>query len=275
MLAVKEGRDLPDRVLLEWFQETNDEAPFTILLQRHGPMVLAACRRVLGNAHAAEDAFQATFTVLVRRAKSLRWRGPLGGWLYTVAQRIAVKAKNQAALRQDTERRWAQMAPTESVDEATWQELRSVLDEEIGRLPEKYRTPLVLCYLQGRTHEQAAKELGCPKRSLTNRVCRARELLHESLVKRGITLTAAALGTVLMEKTAQAQLGALLSLHTVKAAVSIAAGKTVAQGLLSAKAIALAEEAMATMLWAKTKVVLLVLTLGLAVGGGLALRRMG
>jgi RNA polymerase sigma factor (sigma-70 family) len=267
IFAIQDGRDLTDGELIRRFQIHRDEAAFTILLQRHGPMVLNVCRRLLRDANAAEDAFQATFTVLVRRAKSIRPHASLGGWLYTVAQRVALKARAQAAMRQDRERRLGQMSRATALDEVTLQELRSVLDEEVARLPEKYRTPLVLCYFQGKTHEQAAKELGWPKRSLTNRVTRAREMLREQLVKRGITLTAAALATALTENSAQAKLTALLTLHTVKAAMSMAAGRSVA-GHMSAQAVALAEEAMTEMLWSKGSLVLVVLAVGLAVGGG-------
>jgi len=123
--------------------------------------------------------------VLVRRAASIGTRQPLGGWLYAVAQRIALKARAQGTARRERERRHITMPRSEALDELTWRELRGVLDEEIGRLPDKYRTPLVLCYFEGKSHEQAARELGWAKRSLTNRVCRGRELLRRQLIRRG------------------------------------------------------------------------------------------
>ena len=134
-------------------------------------------------------------------------------------------------------------------------------------LPEKYRTPLVLCYFEGKSHAQAAKELGWPVTSLTNRVTRGRELLREQLVRRGITLSAGALAAALGEKAGGAVLGAMLAIRTVKAAMSLAAGKGVAGGCVSAAAVALAEETMMGIMGFKAKVILLVITLGLAAGG--------
>src|SRR5262249_18369244 len=156
----------------------------------HGPMVLGVCRRVLGDAHAAEDCFQATFLVLLRRAASLQNRQPLGGWLHGVARRIALRARAQSATRRDRERGAGHMPRATSLDDLTWQELRCVLDEEVGRLPQKYRDPVVLCHLEGKSYDQAARELGCPKSSLAKRLTRARQLLHGRLKQRGITLAA-------------------------------------------------------------------------------------
>src|SRR5262249_8357821 len=154
----------------------------------------------LSDAHAAEDCFQATFLVLVRRAASLDRQQPLGGWLHGVAQRIALRAKAQTAAQRERERRAGHMPRAASVDEQTWQELRAVLDEEIGRLPEKYRTPIVLCYLEGKSYDQAARALGCPKSSLAKRLTRARELLRGQLNQRHVTFAAGTLATVLGEQ---------------------------------------------------------------------------
>ena len=194
--AVQHCRDLTDTELLGRFVTDREDAAFSVLVQRHGPMVLAVCRRVMGDAHLAEDAFQATFMVLAQRAKSIKKKGFLAGWLHAVAQRVAEKAKARqktAAIDRRTERT-SNMQHSEPLDELTLQELRSVLDEAINRLPEQYRIPIVLCYLEGKTHEQAARELGWPKTSLTNRLARARELLREQLTGRGITLTAGGAG---------------------------------------------------------------------------------
>src|SRR5262249_48098015 len=156
------GRDLTDGELLERFRSRREETAFALLVQRHGPMVLGVCRRVLNDDHDAEDAFQATFLVLVRNAASIRKQQALGSWLYGVARRVAGKARGQAAGRRARERRVVEMPRHEPADELTWQELRSVLDDELGQLAEKYRAPLVLCYLEGKTLEQAARELGLP-----------------------------------------------------------------------------------------------------------------
>jgi RNA polymerase sigma factor (sigma-70 family) len=269
--AIQESRTLPDGVLLERFARQRDQAAFSALVDRHGPMVFGVGQRVLGESHAAEDVFQATFLVLVRRARSLGKRKPLGGWLYAVAQRIAAKAKKQKSGRRERERRAATMAQTECLDDVNWQELRAVLDEEIARLPEKYRTPLVLCYFQGRSHSQAAQELDCPKTSLTSRLERGRELLRERLVRRGISLSAGVLAAALAEKGAAAPVGAMLVIKTVKAAMAFAAGKAAAGTGITAGALTLAQEALIGMVSVKAKVIVLVLALGVAVGGaGLA-----
>lgn len=272
--AAHEIRDLTDGDLLRRFHSGGEDAAFAVLVQRHGPMVLGVCQRVLVELHDAEDAFQATFLVLIRRAGSISKSQPLGGWLYAVARRIAMKARARATSRRDREMRFMTDVPrTDPLDEAAWQELRSILDEEIGRLPAKYRTPIVLGYLQGKTHEQAAAELGWPKRSLTNRLARGKELLRRQLTRRGICLSAGVLTTVLAEKAAAAPVATLLTLNTVKAVTSVAAGKLAAGGLVSARAVTLAEEAMKGMLTIKTKLVLLVLVCCLAAGGvGLAAR---
>jgi WD40 repeat protein len=163
------------------------------------------------------------------------------------------------------------MPQAEQMDDLTWQELRSLLDEEIARLPEKCRTAIVLCYFEGKSHEQAAKELGWPKRTLTNRLERGRELLRQRLVKRGITLSAGLVATVLGEKAVGAEVGAMLTINTVKGAMAIAAGKSASGGCFSAGAVALAEETLGAMLAVKMKLVVVVVALGLAFGGaGLA-----
>src|SRR6185369_15309831 len=138
------------------FAARRDADAFAALVARHGPMVLGVCRRVVGDAHDAEDAFQATFLVLARRAGAIRKQASVGSWLFGVAQRIAVKARARVA-RGDRERRSATMPSNETSDELTWGELRAVLDEEIGRLPEKYQSAVVLCHLEGKSYEQAAQ----------------------------------------------------------------------------------------------------------------------
>jgi internalin A len=264
------GQELSDGALLERFLDQRDEVAFENLVQRHGPMVLGVCRRVVGDTHAAEDAFQATFFVLARKAGSIRNQASVGSWLFGVAQRIASKARARAATRRDRERRAAVMPHTEKLDELTWQELRSILDEEIGRLPAKYQAVVVLCHLEGKSYDQAAQELGCPKSTLATRLAKALELLRSQLTRRGLTLSAGALAAAVTEKATAAPVAALLSINIMKAAASVAAGKPLAAGILSTKAIALAEEAMKTMIGIKMKLVVLVLALGLTVGVGYA-----
>src|SRR5262249_16998692 len=201
--AVHEGQGLTDSALLERFLSQREEAAFEMLMQRHGPMVLGVCQRVAGDAHAAEDAFQATFFVLARRAGTIRKQASVGSWLYGVAQRIARRAKARAAARSDRERRAADMPRTQPPDERTSQELRTVLDEKLGRLTEKYRAAVVRCYLEGKSNEQAAQELRCPKSPLASRLAKACELLRGQLTRRGIALSGAALAAaVTAEATA-------------------------------------------------------------------------
>jgi RNA polymerase sigma factor (sigma-70 family) len=262
-----QSQDLTDSDLLERFLTSHDEAAFTLLVQRHGPMVLGVCRRVLGDIHSAEDSFQATFLVLVRRAASIRKKQSVGSWLHGVAQRIALRSRAKAALRSQRETQSAQMPRSEALDALTCQELRTVLDEEIGLLPETCRAAIVLCHLEGKTLNQAAPELGWPRGSLANRLARGRQLLRQRLARRGITLSAAALASTLGHRASAAALTASLTIRTVKAAVSLAAGKSVAAGCLSTHAVAMAEEAIKGMPTLGAKVVLLLLALGLVLGG--------
>src|SRR4051812_42119264 len=145
---------LPDEQLIDLFlnqREELAEAAFRAMVVRHGPMVLGVCRHILNQHQDAEDAFQATFIVLARKAGSIQDRRVLARWLYEVAYRIAVRAKTTAMRRRTLERQGVEMAVTAPEYEAGWNELRPVLHEEVKRLPEKYRTPVVLCYLEGRT----------------------------------------------------------------------------------------------------------------------------
>jgi RNA polymerase sigma factor (sigma-70 family) len=266
--AVDAARDLSDAELLSRFKVEHDETAFSVLVHRHGPMVLGVCRRVLGSGANTEDAFQATFMVLVRRAGSIYcFNSSLSSWLYGVAQRVAIKARKQEATRRLRERQRETMLTAEPLDDLTWQELLGVLDEEMARLADKFRAPLVLCYLQGKSYEQAARELGWPKGTLTKRIGRARELLRQQLVRRGVTLSAGALATVLCEKLTGPAVGATLTINTVKAAVSLAAGKAAAVTYASAHVKALADGAMTGVGCVNAKVVLMAMAIGLAVGG--------
>ncbi len=149
-----------------------------------GSMVLSVCLGLLGDSHAAEDAFQATFLVFVRRMNSIRSKESVGSWLHCVAQRIALRTRSQAAKRRSLERKATIMHGKHPIDEVSCQELRTALDEEIGSLPEKCRAPLFFCYLEGKSYDRAAQELGCTKISLSRRLARARELLQRRLTRR-------------------------------------------------------------------------------------------
>jgi len=258
--------DQSDARLLERFADQRDEAAFQALVRRHGPLVLGVCRRVLRDHHDAEDAFQATFFVLARKAGVLGRRGSLAPWLYTVAYRLALRARADASRRRDRERRAAATLPTQA-DDGGRADLRPVLDEELDRLPEKYRVPLVLCYLDGKTHEEAARELGWPKGTVAGRLARARELLRRRLTRRGVTLSTGLLGTALAEN-ASAAVPAGLADSAVRAALLFAGSQFGAAGVVSGPA-ALAEGMLRAMTMTYLKgVTVLLLGLSLIAGAG-------
>ena len=195
------GCESDDAQLLGRYLGHRDEAAFTAIVRRYGAMVWGVCARRLGETPDAEDAFQATFLVLVRKAPNLRGPDSLGPWLYGVANRTALKAKGRNArqvAREQTRTHDAGCKLREEPNqESLWDELRPVLDEELNRLPEKYRRPLLLCYLQGLSNEEAAQALGCPKGTVFSRLSRARDLLRQRLARRGVGVTGTVLATVL------------------------------------------------------------------------------
>lgn len=218
---------LADDALLARFFQARDEAAFAHLLARHGPLVLGVCQRILGNSSDAEDAFQATFLVLVKKGRTLSEPERLANWLYGVAQRTARKIKFQAASRSKWER---QAIPMQSTDQGamTYQELRAILDQEISQLPEKYALPLVLCYLEGKTNAQAAAHLGWPEGSMSRRLSRARELLRSRLAKRGLALSVALVAAV-FSNSAEAGIPPHLAAATLDASCRVMQGEAVEQ----------------------------------------------
>ena len=180
----------PDAELLGRFAARRDGAAFADLVRRHGPMVLTVCRSVLRHEQDAEDAFQATFLVLARKADSIRERDAVAGWLCEVAHRVAVKAQADTARRRAREQRVPPMPAADPTQEMTLRDLRRALNDELRRLPERYRVPLVLCYLEGRTHAEAAVLLGWSKDTFRGRLDRGREHLRRRLASRGIALSA-------------------------------------------------------------------------------------
>jgi RNA polymerase sigma factor (sigma-70 family) len=259
---------VPDAVMLDRFVRCRDEAAFAALVERHGPLVLGVARRLLGDAHAAEDVFQAVFLVLARKAGTLRRPEALAGWLHGVARRLSLKARAAAAARKACEsRRPANPAATaaDPLDELTARELLTILDEELGRLPEVYRLPLLLCCVEGRTQEEAARQLGCTPGSLKGRLERGRDRLHARLVRRGLTLSAA-LATLAASRVAAAPLPGL-SAATSAAALAFAAGSKFPAGV-SAPALALAKAGLRGLAATKgTAVLALVLAGGLLAAG--------
>jgi RNA polymerase sigma factor (sigma-70 family) len=223
--------------LLERYALRRDEAAFAALVARHAPMVLGVCRRVLHDPEDVEDAFQATFLVLVRKAKVLRPHDAVGHWLYGVAYRVALRARSEAARRRSRER---PAVGIENVADLTDKEppdvdLVPILDEELKRLPASYRAAIVLCYLEGLTHEEAAGQLGWPVGTVKGRLARARALLRDRLSRRGLALTSGGVAALLSREA-----GAAVPAGWVDAVVKVAAGEA-AGGLVSAAAVALAE----------------------------------
>jgi RNA polymerase sigma factor (sigma-70 family) len=260
------GGELTDAQLLDRFVRHRDEAAFELLVWRHAALVLGTCRRLLHDRHEAEDAFQATFLVLVRKAASISKRASVGSWLYKVACRIAGRARSRSA------RRACRPLPTDiparaDSDEVLWRDLRPVLDEEVARLPEKYRRPFVLCYLEGHTNEQAARLLGCPTGTVLSRLARGRERLRQRLARRGLVLSGGLLTALLSNAAAEAALPAALVKVVVKAAIPWAAGKAAA-GLVSARAAAWTAGVLQAMFLTKLKIALAaVLVVALAATG--------
>ncbi|MHC5542970.1 RNA polymerase sigma factor, partial [Singulisphaera rosea] len=178
--------------LLQRFVSAHDEVAFEVLVRRHGPMVWSVCRRLLRDPHDAEDAFQATFLVLARKAGSIRERQFLGTWLYGVAYRVAARSRRDIETRRRRECHSRDDVPSVvAFDDAEVREVRSLLDDEIGRLPERYRTPVVLHYFQGWTHLQIAEQLACPVGTVHSRLTRARDRLRGRLASRGLEPDAA------------------------------------------------------------------------------------
>jgi RNA polymerase sigma-70 factor (ECF subfamily) len=260
----------PDGQFLEQFLRQRDEAAFEALVRRHGPMVWGVCRRLLGNPNDAEEAFQATFLVLVKRAGSIGRRELLANWLYGVARRTALKARTMRARRRQREKEVADMNDQIARDSGQ-AELRLALDEELSRLADRYRKPIVLCYLEGMTRQEAAQFLGWPIGTVAGRLSRALNLLRARMVRRDPSFVMPALGTALAENPATALPPALI-LSTTKAATLLAAGQTTAA--LSASVAALTNGVIKAMWMTKLKIALVLLVLAtLCAGGGLIARQ--
>jgi RNA polymerase sigma factor (sigma-70 family) len=261
-----------DQQLLEQFVMRREQAPFAALLRRHGPMVLGVCRRVLGHDQDAEDAFQATFLVLARKAGSIRKHESIGSWLHGVAFHVAERLRAKNARRVTHERKAVSRPAVDPADDVAWREIRCLLDSELARLPEHYRGPLVLCYLQGKTQDEAARQLDWSVRTFRRRLKCARDLLVRRLTRRGVSLSAALSAPLLTDASAQASLPPLLADSTVRAGLASAKGNAVS-GIVSAQVVALAEGGVGSLVAKKASVVVLVLlSLALGLGGLLAHR---
>ena len=240
LLSVGDGPS--DAQLLQSFLARRDEAAFEALLHRHGPLVLGVCRRVLRNAHDAEDAFQATFLVLARNAGSIRSKQVVASWLYGVAYRTAMKARAMNAKRREKERKAGEMPRSEPPTDGNQEELLAQLDYELSRLPEKYRVPVILCELEGRSRREVARLLGVPEGTLSWRLAQAKKVLARRLSLYGTVAVAA----LLAEGAASACLPAALRAATVKAVLSV--------GEVPAQVLALTGGVMKAMLLTKLKI---------------------
>ena len=268
--ALLAGRaEINDGQLLEDFVARRDECAFERLVHRHGPMVLGVCRRVIGSIHDAEDAFQATFLVLARKAASVRPREAVGNWLYGVAYRTARRAKAIAARRMAREKQVTTM-PQPSHEPArprTTQELEGILDEELTQLPDKYRLPVVLCELEGQPRKAVAQRLALPEGTLSSRLATARKLLGQRLSKRGFAVPCALLAGLLTHEAACASVPGTLVSNTVKAATLLAAGRVTA-AVVSPSVAALSEGVLRAMFLTKLKIAGLTLIIALLLGLG-------
>jgi RNA polymerase sigma factor (sigma-70 family) len=251
-----EGTDsgLDDAQLLERFVTRHDVIAFESIIARHGPMVRSVCLGVLGNANDAEDAFQAAFLVLVRRAATIRGAHSLGGWLHKVAYRVAVQARVEVARRRSLERKVAKMERAETDAEEMSEELRAALHDEVARLPDRYRLPVVLCYLEGRTHAHAAHDLRCGEATLRRTLAAARDRLRRRLSRRGLAPAAPVLG-VLLAREASGAVPEAWNSAALRAAMSVGTQRTIVAGAVSATASAVAREVIRTMGFSKVKLV--------------------
>jgi RNA polymerase sigma factor (sigma-70 family) len=260
---------LSDGQLLDRFADRREGAVFEAIVHRHGPMVWGVCLRVLRDQHDAEDAFQATFLVLARKASSVIPREKLGNWLYGVANQTAKKARAMRAKRRARERQVPDMSETMAVPDQLRDELAESLDREVSRLPDKYRIPIILSELEGKTHRETAEQLGWPIGTVSSRLSRARSLLAKRLTRRGMSLSTGALTAIQAQKSASASMTIRLIGSTAQAASLYAAGEAAMAGTVSANVVALTCEVLRTMLLSKLKVataILLAASMAVTIG---------
>jgi RNA polymerase sigma factor (sigma-70 family) len=265
------GGGLTDAQLLGRFVTQRDEDAFAALVRRHASMVWGVCRRNLHRQHDAEDAFQATFLVLVRKAASVVPREMVANWLYGVAHQTARKARSTLARRGLRERQVVAMPEPMATDQELWRDLQPLLDQELSRLPDKYRAAIVLCDLEGKTYKEAARQLGLPDGTLSGWLTRGRSMLAARLARRGLAVFAGASGmaTLLAESAASAAVPTSVVTSTIQLATLTFAGKATA-GLISGNVVALTEGVMKTMLIGKLKALtaalVVVTTMGIGAG---------
>jgi RNA polymerase sigma factor (sigma-70 family) len=256
----------PDGVSLERFTNHADEAAFNALMRRHGPLVWSVSLRGTRHEQDAEDVYQATFLLLARKASSIRKTGSVSSWLYGVAHRLALRARSHAARHREREHHAVPVRESSGSDDLTVRELREVLDDELAKLPDKYRAPLLLCYFEGMTHEEASRQLGWTPRSVKDRLERGRNRLRVRLAKRGVTLSLTLAGSMLTGGLATATAPPALVVTTLRAAVIFAARRPL-DGIVRAGALGLAAGGLRTMLLAKLYSLVFVPATVLILGG--------
>lgn len=264
-VLLHDGAELTDGQLLDCYVGSRDEAAFAALVRRHGPMVWGVCRRLLANYHDAEDAFQTTFLVLVRKAPSIVPRERVANWLYGVAHRTALKAKAIAARRQ-REKSVTPMPEPAISPPNLWPDLQPLLDAELSRLPDKFRTAMVLCDLEGKTRKEAAQQLGVPEGTIAGWLARARSLLAKRLARRGLAVSGGTLAVVVSQQAASASVPTSVMAGTIKAATLFAAGPATA-GMISANVLALTKGVLQAMVLRRIPTAVLVAVGLMGVGG--------
>jgi RNA polymerase sigma factor (sigma-70 family) len=258
-VLLREGAGLTDGQLLKDYLGCRDQAALAALVHRHGPMVWGVCRRVLRNYHDAEDAFQASFLVFVRKAASIASPELLANWLYGVAHQTALNARATTAKWRARERQLTEMPEPAVTERDLWGDLQPLLDQELRCLPEKYRVAIVLCDLEGMTRKEAARQLGVPEGTLAARLARGRVMLAKRLTRHGLAVSGGALALLLAENLAAAGVPTSVVSSTIRATSLLAAGQAAATGAISAKVAALAQGVLQTMRLTKLKATLAVL----------------
>jgi RNA polymerase sigma factor (sigma-70 family) len=260
-----------DGQLIEDYVSRREGAALAALVRRHGPMVWGVCRRILRNHHDAEDAFQATFLVLARKAASVRPRGMVANWLYGVAHQTALKARATTAKRGARERQVIGMPEPAATEPDLWHDLRPLLDQELSHLPDRYRVAIVLCDLEGRTRKEAARHLGVPEGTLAARLARGRVMLAKRLARHGLAVTGGSLAATLAQNATSACAPTSVVFSTIKATSLYASGRTALTGVISVKAAALTEGVLKTMFLQQIRrgaaALAVVAALGICAGG--------
>jgi RNA polymerase sigma factor (sigma-70 family) len=261
------GEELTDAQLMDCFISRGDEAAIAAVVQRHAPMVWGVCRRLLRNHEDAEDAFQATFLVFVRKASSIASREIVGNWLYGVAHQTALKARATIAKRKERERQVPDMPEPAALEQNLLPDLQPLLDKELSRLSDRFRAAIILCDLEGKSRKEAARQLGLPEGTVGSRLARARVILAKRLAQRGLAMAGGSLAALLSQQSASASAPTSMVFSTIHVVTAVAAGQAVTTGLVSAKVAALTEGVMKMMFLSKLRTAAVVLFLGLVTIG--------